>query len=180
MTAGLREARIEDADPIAALQAASWCAAYRGIMADAYLDGPVVEERRNHWRAKLTVPQPGDLVLLAEDHLGELVGFIALGPDPETRFEMQIDNLHVHPSRKGQGLGRRLLGEAAALLARSGRRSVYLWVFDANRMALRFYLALGGSIAERGIERLDGRDVPQTRIVWRDTAQLAIACGLQL
>jgi hypothetical protein len=170
----LREAVADDAEAIAALHAASWRQTYRGIMAHDYLDGPVFDERRRHWQEKLSAPQAGGFVLLAEDRLG-LAGFIAVWPDAEGGASAHIDNLHVDAKRRGQGLGRRLLGAAASRLAKSGRQSACLWVFDANEAALRFYVAMGGAVEERGFERIDGRDVPQTRIVWHDTAALAAA-----
>ena len=36
--------------------------------------------------------------------------------------------------------------------------------------------ALGGIPDEQGAERIDGKDVPQTRIVWHDTSVLATDC----
>ncbi len=171
----LREAAAQDAAAIAGLHVASWRATYRGIMADAYLDGPIVAERLGYWGRTLSRAEAGRLVLLLEDGQG-LAGFIALGPDPSAIFDAHIDNLHVEAARRGQGLGRRLLGEAAGRLAAAGRRTVCLWVFDANEAALGFYAALGGIPDEQGTERIDGKDVPQTRIVWHDTSALAADC----
>ena len=171
----LREAAVEDATAIAGLHAASWRATYRGIMADDYLDGPILAERLGYWGRTLSRPEPGRLVLLLQDGQG-LAGFIALGPDPSAIFDAHIDNLHVDVARKAQGHGRRLLGEAARRLAMEGRRTVCLWVFDANEAALGFYAALGGIPDEQGAERIDGKDVPQTRIVWHDTSVLATDC----
>lgn len=173
----LREAEARDWQAVAALHAASWQRSYRGIMSDAFLDGEVVEERRRHWASRLASLGEGDLVLLAED-AGGLAGFIAVWPDPDDRLAVHIDNLHVVAGRQGQGIGRRLLGEAARRSAGAGRRRACLWVFDANAAALRFYLSLGGTAAEHGSDMVEGRPVPHTRIAWNDTAALAEACGI--
>ncbi|HMR30979.1 MAG TPA: GNAT family N-acetyltransferase [Geminicoccaceae bacterium] len=176
MSLGVRVAGVLDGEAIAALHAESWQRSYRGIMPDAFLDGAVVEERRRHWRHRLAAPGEGELVLLAEDADG-LAGFTAFGPDPaDDRSAGHIDNLHVAAGRQGRGVGRRLLGEAAARLAEAGRRRVHLWVFDANARALRFYLSLGGEAAEHGFDLVEGTPVAHTRIVWSDTAALAEAC----
>lgn len=171
----LREARTEDWEGIAALHAASWQRSYRGIMSDRFLDREVVEERRRHWRGKMASPDCGDLVLLAEDEEG-LAGFIAALPDPQDGSGALVDNLHVAGDRQGQGIGRTLLGETAVRLAGAGRRSLHLWVFDANADAVRFYLALGGTAAEHGFEVIEGRPLPHTRVEWRDLRMLASAC----
>lgn len=172
---GLREARAEDWEAVAALHAASWQHTYRGIMSDAFLDHDVVEDRRRYWREKLAAVGDRDLVLLAEGPEG-LAGFIAVWPDPEGRFDAYVDNLHVDGGRQGQGIGRRLLAEAARRLVEADRRRVYLWVFDANAAAVRFYLSVGGSVAEHGFDRIEGRSVPHTRIAWTDAAELRAAC----
>ena len=65
-----------------------------------------------------------------------------------------VDNLHVLPGLKGRGIGRRLL-EAAAHETR--RRfpddGIYLFVFEANAAARRFYASVGGrEVERRGVE----------------------------
>ena len=42
-----------DAAAIATLHAESWRTAYRGLVPDAFLDGPVVEDRMHLWRKRL-------------------------------------------------------------------------------------------------------------------------------
>ena len=171
----LREARAEDWEAVAALHAASWQRSYRGIMPDGFLDREVVEERRRHWRSKMAAPSHGDLILLAEDETG-LAGFVAAWPDSQGGSDVLVDNLHVAEGRQGQGIGRTLLGETAVRSAEAGRRSLHLWVFDANADAMRFYLALGGIADEHGFETIEGRPVPHTRIVWTNLGMLASAC----
>lgn len=171
----LREARAEDSERVAALHAASWQRSYRGIMSDRFLDHEVAEERRRHWQGRMASLGDGDLVLLAEDETG-LAGFIAVWPDPQDASGALVDNLHVAGRCQGRGTGRRLLGEAAVRLAEAGRRSLHLWVYDANADALRFYLAMGGVAAEHGFEVMEGRPVPHTQIEWTNLGILASAC----
>ena len=75
-------------------------------------------------------------------------------------------------------------GWAAACWARrcagspgAAQTGAYLWVFDDNARAIDFYRRLGGEIVEHGVEEIDGLQIPQSRITWRDTARLAEACG---
>jgi ribosomal protein S18 acetylase RimI-like enzyme len=168
----IRTAKVADADAIAALHAASWRSAYRGIFKDSTL-GPALDgERRAHWSGKLATMVPDDTVLIADG-----VGFIAVWARGDRGFGAYIDNLHVHPERRSGGLGRRLLGEAMRRVAGRGEARAYLWVFDANTRAIDFYRRLGGNIVESGFDTVDGLDVPHSRIVWEDTLRLAEACG---
>lgn len=176
MTLELRDATPVDAEAIAALHTASWRSAYRGIMPDAYLDGDCGRERLAHWSGKLADPPSGGHIVLAllED---APLGFIAVWSDPDGASDAYLDNLHVAPGSRGLGIGRHLLGMVARRLADEGRRTLYLWVFDANRQAYRFYRSLGAEAVETGIDRFAGADIPHTRLAWDDSARLAAACG---
>ena len=46
----LSEATLQAYQDIAALQTESWRSAYRGILPESYLDGPILEERQTHWQ----------------------------------------------------------------------------------------------------------------------------------
>jgi ribosomal protein S18 acetylase RimI-like enzyme len=168
----IRPATVADADAIAALHAASWRSAYRGILRDSTLGPTLDDERRTHWRSELAAMAPDDTVLIAGD-----VGFIAVWAEGDPGFGAYVDNLHVRPERRSAGLGRRLLGDAMRRVAGRGQSGAYLWVFDGNTRAIDFYCRLGGEIVEHGVEEIDGLQIPQSRITWRDTARLAEACG---
>ncbi|HEX9522255.1 MAG TPA: GNAT family N-acetyltransferase [Reyranella sp.] len=172
MNEPIRAATIADADAIAALHAASWRSAYRGILKETTLGPGLDAERRAHWRTRFAAMDPQDTVLIADG-----LGFIAAWAKGDPGFGAYIDNLHVHPDRRGAGLGRRLLGAAMRLVARRGEGGVYLWVFDANTRTIDFYRRLGGEIVEHGFDEIDGLKVPQSRIVWRDARRLAEACA---
>ncbi|SKA20994.1 hypothetical protein SAMN02745126_04171 [Enhydrobacter aerosaccus] len=167
----IRTATLVDADAIAALHAASWRSAYRGILSSGTLGPALDQERRTHWRYALADLGPRDIVLLVDD-----LAFIAVWDEGDPGFGAYLDNLHVHPDRRGGGVGRRLMGAAAERLAARGERRLYLWVFDANVRTIEFYRRLGGEIVERGMAEIDGNRVPQSRVVWTDTAVLAEAC----
>ncbi|MEO3750570.1 GNAT family N-acetyltransferase [Streptomyces sp. B6B3] len=174
----LRAAEPDDAEHIALLHADNWRRRYRGVFADAYLDGDVVAERRSVWTARLAAP--GDsLTLLAEDDDG-LVGFGHVVFDEDDRWGSLLDNLHVVHSRQGSGLGRVLLTRVAEAAAeRATSRSLYLWVLEANTAARGFYRTLGGATGERATvpppggepDRLTGSPA-MFRITWPDVTSL--------
>lgn len=171
----IRAASEADAEAIAGLHTASWRVAYRGILPAAYLDGPIGEERRGHWRAAMAARRPEDVVLIAEGDARPL-GFIAVWRAGDPGFDAYIDNLHIRPDLRGNGLGRRLLAAAVARLHDAGCGCIYLWLFEKNAGARRFYETLGGRAEDRSVIDFAGARIAQIRFVWRDLAALAAAC----
>ena len=171
----IEEAGAGDAAAIAAIHAASWREVYRGILPDRFLDHDVAEERRRYWVAALADPRSGDFTLAALRG-GAVRGFISVARGGEPGYDAVIDSLHVMPGGRGAGLGRRLIGHAAAWLIEEGAASVALRVYKANEHAIRFYERLGGLADGTGIDPFAGADMPDTRYGWRDLPALAKAC----
>ena len=174
-----RPADALDCAAIAALHAASWRHAYRGILPDSYLDGAIDAERMDLWEKRLS-PSGGHrgLVLLAEGSRG-LVGFVCLLLDEEPEWGACLDNLHVRPDIHRQGLGRRLFAEAGRwLMSMEPGWPLHLWVFETNQTARRFYDRFGGEVATRRIKRMPGgADVASLRYLWRDVETLLNLLG---
>ena len=57
-------AQVSDAWRIAVLQTESWRSAYRGLLPDEFLDGPVVDDRVRLWNARMPSPDPHRRVVL--------------------------------------------------------------------------------------------------------------------
>jgi GNAT superfamily N-acetyltransferase len=161
------EADENDADAIAALHAASWRSAYRGILPDVFLDGDVVANRQHVWRQRLRAPLPNQVVVKALRD-GTLCGFACTYLDADPQWGALLDNLHVSPSGTGLGVGAQLLADARARAHASRRGSpLHLWVFEANTRARRFYDRHGGHVTEHAIvEVLPGISVPELRYVF--------------
>lgn len=157
-----------DAAAIAALHIESWRNAYRGLLPDEFLDGPVVQDRVDLWNARMPAPDPHRrLVLKAVSH-EDLVGFVCVLLDADPSWGALLDNLHVKPGLKGKGIGHRLFQEARdwVAVAAPGQR-LHLTVMEGNLAARRFYDRQGGTIAERTtIEVIPGTCLPIIRYVW--------------
>jgi GNAT superfamily N-acetyltransferase len=162
-----------DADVVAALHVASWRSAYRGVLRDELLDGDMMPFRLGFWRARLGGPGARQFGWLALAE-GEPVGFaFALGgADPA--WGTQIDNLHVLPAHKRRGIGRRLLAEVGAwYLASAPGEGLFLWVYEQNAAARRFYERLGAAAVERMvIDAPGGGQVAEWRYAWPSSAAL--------
>ena len=166
----IREALQKDALSIAQLHALSWRNTYGNILSDTFLDSDIESERKKFWSEKLQRLTPLKFVLVAEIET-RLIGFIAL-EKPEKGYEAFIDNLHVYPSMKGQGVGKKLMKTVAEKLMRSGIKSVYLWVLNGNTNAEEFYKRLGAKSADSSFEQFGGSPVSQTRYVWSSLDEL--------
>jgi len=169
-----RAAAQHDAGAIAALHADSWRRHYRGAYMDAYLDGDIVTDRLQVWTTRLSPPQLDQYTVCA-DADGEIVGFAhtVFGHDP--KWGALLDNLHVRSNLKGNGIGTRLLSEAARNLIRCRpSEALYLWVLDQNVAAQSFYDARGGVRVEstlRGPFPGGGRATGH-RYVWLQPSRL--------
>ncbi|RZJ06713.1 MAG: GNAT family N-acetyltransferase [Rubrivivax sp.] len=170
----LRPMRADDADAVALLHATSWRSAYRGMLTDDFLDNHVAADRQAVWRKRLLSPAPAPAFgFVVEDSASQLIGFtyVLLQNDPV--WGTLVDNLHVHPDRKGGGIGRRLLQAAARELGPHHTQPLFLWVLDGNEPAKRFYARMGADFAEHGMtDGLGGAQLKEWRCVWRDPQAL--------
>jgi ribosomal protein S18 acetylase RimI-like enzyme len=164
----VRKAQRRDAAAIATLHAASWRAAYRGLLPPRRL-GPALDgNRQRHWRTTLARARPRDVVLVAADK-GQMLGFIAVWAGRSA----YIDNLHVEPGLRGRRIGEALMRKAARLLVLRGVRQASLWAFVANRPAIRFYIRLGGLPDRRSFREFPPATAPCQRLTWRRLERLA-------
>jgi GNAT superfamily N-acetyltransferase len=165
-----RPATLADSQRIASLHTTSWRDAYRGILPASYLEGPIVDERVTHWQSLLSSPGANRRYVLLAEAEGTLIAFACVLLDEEPRWGACLDNLHVLPELRNQGLGRQLFSGAAQwVMSNEPGWPIHLWVFEANGEARRFYDALGGEVVEHRLKRaLGGADIPSLRYVWRD------------
>ncbi len=163
----IRRAQALEFPTLARLQIRSWQDAYRGILADDYLDHRVEPDLLARW-AEIR-PAGDDLILVAEQD--GITGFLTVWCRPAPF----IDNLHVVPSRRSEGIGQRLMQAAAAQLVDRGYTTVHLWVAAGNHRAIAFYRRLGGRLGQRQIQRLYGQDIAAIEVTWDDLAGLAAA-----
>lgn len=157
-----------DALALATLHTLSWRRNYRGILPDSLLDGPLDEEQLAVWRDRLSSVRPErQLILLAQDR-GVLRGFVSVLLDQEPAWGARLENLHVHPEAKGQGVGKALLSRARDWVeAVTPGNRMHLWVLAGNPAAIAFYEHLGGEVTERSVWRLpSGEEVPEIRFLW--------------
>lgn len=174
MTIEIRPATAADSAAIAELHQRSWRSAYRGLLPDSYLDGRAGTELAARWSRTFAKDEPRRVIVVAMAPDG-IVGFVAAWPS--TARMALIDNLHVAPGQRGGGIGRRLMGRAAAELRRLGFEAAFLEVIEGNHGARGFYRRLGGIEGELFLEPIGGHPTPVFPVIWDDLAVLEAAGG---
>ena len=160
----IRRATKSDLQDIAAIHIESWKDSYSDILPAEFLSGQIKGDIERHWN-EIKI-QNEDIVLVAEEN--SLIGFVAVWCRP-IPF---IDNLHVEPSHRSKGVGSALIGAAAKELINRGHKKAYLWVFESNAKAIRFYKRLGGIQKEQSIKDAFGFDVLSRKIEWDDLSTI--------
>lgn len=135
----VRAAVPADAHEVARLHVRAWRSAYRGLIAQDYLDSltpEAVADRYTFARVGLRTPS----TLVAVDGPA-LRGFATAGlcRDGELPNVGELMALYVDPAHVGAGVGALLLTAARARLRAVGVTGAVLWVLDANTRARRFY-----------------------------------------
>ena len=114
----------------------SWQEAYRGIVCDRYLDTMTVEATTARAR------QFPENTLVAKDK-DKVVGFAVYSKsrDEDLPDAGEVDAIYVLSEYYGKKIGYRLMNEACSRL--SEYNTIFLWVFEKNERAIRFYHKLG-------------------------------------
>lgn len=169
----IRTATPQDLPAVAEIHVRSWQTAFRGIMPDALLDAMDVADREEMWRRSLQ-RHPGGIVVALDDQ-EEIVGFCCFGRAPgdshDVPFDSRIYALHVHPDRKRQGIGTRLVFAVFRRLRDFGCRSVILWTLESLASSRSFYEYLGGTLSRSKITNFDGTELVEVAYVWEDLSR---------
>lgn len=170
----IRLARPEDAQQLAEVHIRAWHETYRGIMPDKSLDELSVARGAEGWAKRLATLPDRQLVWVACDDLGAVVGFVTVGPTRlpalTTDGEVLAINLVNEAKRKGHGV--RLMHLAAEHLIACDFRSAGLWVLEHNVGARAFYARLGGVTASRREQDFGGAILIELGIVWSAASDL--------
>jgi ribosomal protein S18 acetylase RimI-like enzyme len=140
----LRIAEIRDAEKLAQVHVASWQAAYRGLVPDAFLDGMTIEKRTAAFTDALKIHSEETYLLEEGD---APIAILTIGPSRDTDLDVhrvgELWGIYVTPAWWRRGIGRRLVQEAKARLITRGYEQIVIWVLAGNVSARRFYEAMG-------------------------------------
>lgn len=158
----IRKAELADAAGIAKVHVATWQHAYRGQIADSYLDSLTVENRTNKWLENLSRENTGKENFVAEIQ-GEIVGFCAVGPNRDESLADKTGELYaiyVEPTLKGKGVGSLLMSRGLEFLKAKGYKEATLFVLDTNTDTRKFYEKKGwANTGDQKIVEIGGHNV---------------------
>lgn len=87
-----------------------------------------------------SVMRRDDARLIVADRAGEVVGYAAVWFAAD---EGELADIAVHPDRRREGIGTRLVAAVMEEARRRGAQQIFLQVRESNRGALRLYEAAG-------------------------------------
>jgi GNAT superfamily N-acetyltransferase len=163
----------DDIFAIAGVLVDTWRSTFRGLLADAFLDGMSREDEAIRLARRMGVPGVYYLVAV-EPATSNIVGFANFGP-PRGRVPAQIHELYalyIRSEHQKAGIGAALVRSVAAQCAGQGAKSLFAWVLAGNPNR-RFYERLGAkAIGTSGIGVGD-RSYEQVAYLWEDIEALA-------
>jgi GNAT superfamily N-acetyltransferase len=135
----VRAAVSADADEVARVQVRSWQSAYRGLIAQDYLDGLRPEVFANRYTfGRVGLRMPSTLVAVDDSAICGLAT-TGLGRDIDLPNFGELMAIYVDPTYMRTGVGRLLMLAARERLRLVGVTGAALWVLDGNVRARRFY-----------------------------------------
>ncbi|MGE5579945.1 MAG: N-acetyltransferase family protein [Bacillota bacterium] len=170
----VRPATREDVLGLAKVHVDTWKAAYRGIVADSFLDGLSYERSAKGWERSLDEAESRQRVFVAVDDNGSVIGFASGGPnrDTDTPHKAELWAIYVLPEGQGRGTGTLLLRRFAEAVAAEGLDSLSVWVLADNARGRGFYEAMGGVLAGRRQVMIGGQSLEEVAYGWENLQTL--------
>jgi GNAT superfamily N-acetyltransferase len=157
MTTVIRRAELDDAARLGQLHSQCWAELYSGALPPdvlAELSPPVMAQL---WERFVT--RGDEYVQYVAEVDGAILGFAGFGPGREEGFAelREVYFVYVAPEAKRSGLGSQLLAAEAD--------ASYLWVWERNRAAQKFYRRNRfGPDSRRRVGSLFGTALPEIRM----------------
>src|SRR3954470_22930775 len=140
----IRKATEADLEAIAHVLVDTWRTTFRGLLADAFLDG--MTYARQEERDRRTMGGARAAYFVAVDaRSSEVVGFVNGGPNrqPDYPYPAEIYAFYIRQAWQHRGIGGRLFRAIAAEFLASGSQALLVWVL-ADNSNRGFYQRLGG------------------------------------
>lgn len=152
-----RPATPDDLPAIRALHEANWRRDYAALVPPAVMEARLQARMDAYWADGL----PEGLTVFVVSDGATILGFVAFDPDRDGA--VFIENLHVVPAARGQGIGRALI---RAVAQTAPTRPIRLEVMDGNTAARATYRAWGGQEGPAFDGSLLDHPQPERAVSW--------------
>ena len=169
----IRDARVEDCEALGLITVAASHSAFIGAVPESAIDFSWTPAKSAAgWRRSFSRnTDRGQRIRVIETE-GRVVGFVWFAPWAESAgCDASIAGLYVLPTCHRQGIGRKLLRDAARELRRDGARSLEIGCVRENP-SCGFYRHLGGVEVGRRPVRVDAFDTEEVLFGWSDISVL--------
>lgn len=162
-----REATAQDASLISHIYATSWRKAYRGLIAQHYLDRLPDDYWVSSVRAWLDSGRFSGLMVY-DDKRPVGCAIYGRGRDEDHGDWGEILSMYLLPEDTRRGFGTALMEEVLRRMRADGFTRFYLWAIDSNDIAAAFYRKLGFKVTGDHISYSIGgegvRDIRYVRV----------------
>lgn len=173
----IRRAVPSDIECFIATVTDAWRTTYADFLPQTYLARTIESELRAFWIGRFARTAPNQLLAVAQ--INNEVAAVMCAFGALSRGGMAaIESIYVKPSYQRRGIGRQLMGCAAAWCADNfDSGSLELSVVKRNILAVDFYSRLEGQIAGTSIWHPScGGEIEQLEICWPDIRHLQELC----
>lgn len=126
----IRKAKVSDANSIAKVHVESWKTTYQGVLPDDTLSKLSVENQAKLWRTSLSDPKNQDIVYVAEETDGKIIGFASGGPNRDhlSKYKGEVSAIYLLLQYQKKGIGSRLMKAIVEELVKKNIKSLLVWV----------------------------------------------------
>lgn len=162
----IRNVKFEDLRSVSEIIVESWKTAYRGIVADEYLDSLTVDQNYEKIIKDYT---ENEFIVAERDN--EVVGFCRYGfenayvetfPD----VDCELHALYVKPNCKEVGIGTKIINYVINEFKVKGYKKMILWCFKDNYPARMFYEKMGGIYGNESTITRGGKDYKEVCYIY--------------
>ena len=172
MKLNIREAKPEDAAQIAKLHIASWRAAYKGIVADEWLDSQDFEDRESRWFENLNKPPDRKQRTFLAFNESSLAGFATVGESRDDRYSeyAELWAIYTDPNFFGKGAGRALFEACRQYATELEYSKMFVNVLKDNQLGRDFYIRAGAELIpnSEGTVMLGEQEYNDVKYQWKE------------
>jgi len=160
----IRKALVDDANIFTNCHISCWQTAYKEIVPDDFLSNMSLERNTLYDRYKKVLTDPGDCEYYCVMLENRMIGFLIINKNVQDDNNAigEIWAIYLIEEFCGTGIGKQLLDFEIQELKKINPKEIFLWVFEANTRARKFYEKSG--FCYDGTKREEKYGIPITQL----------------